>query len=107
MGMLSLYEASFLSMKGETILDEARDFCCHYLKKYVKENKDSDEILSRMISHALELPLHWRIPRLEVSWFIDLYQRSNDVSPLLIKLACLDFNVVQVAHQQDLKYTSR
>nr|QHU78622.1 linalool synthase [Albizia julibrissin] len=107
-GMLSLYEASFLSMEGETILDEARDFCSIYLKKFVKENKDSDEILSVMISHALELPLHWRIPRLEAPWFIDLYHRSNHVSPALLKeLARLDFNIVQATHQQDLKYTAR
>ncbi|KAK4275782.1 hypothetical protein QN277_018808 [Acacia crassicarpa] len=107
-GMLSLYEASFLSMEGETILDEARDLCSIYLKKFVKkENKDSNEILSVMISHALELPLHWRIHRLEAPWFIDLYQRSNHVSPALLKLARLDFNIVQATHQRDLKYTSR
>ena len=105
-GMLSLYEASFLSMEGETILDEARYFCSIYLNRFL-ENKDRDEILSLMISHALELPLHWRIPRLEVPWFTDLFQRSNDVSPVLLKLARLDFNVVQATHQQDLKYTSR
>ncbi|XP_054817635.1 terpene synthase 10-like [Prosopis cineraria] len=107
-GMLSLYEASFHSMEGETILEEARDFCSIHLKQFVKENKDSE--ISIMISHALELPLHWRIPRLEAPWFIDLFQRrsnNNDVSPALIKFARLDFNILQVTHQQDLKYTSR
>ncbi|XP_028806846.1 myrcene synthase, chloroplastic-like [Neltuma alba] len=106
-GILSLYEASFHSMEGETILEEVRDFCSNYLKQFVKkEEKDSDDI-SAMISHALEIPLHWRIPRLEAPWFIDLYQKSNDVTPALLKLARLDFNVVQVTHQQDLKYTSK
>ncbi|XP_054817636.1 myrcene synthase, chloroplastic-like [Prosopis cineraria] len=105
-GILSLYEASFHSMEGETILEEARDFCSIHLKQFLKENQQDSE-MSIMISHALELPLHWRIPRLEAPWFIDLYQRRNDVNLSLLKFARLDFNLVQVTHQQDLKYTSR
>ena len=35
-GMLSLYEASFLSIEGENILDETRDFSAKHLEEYVK-----------------------------------------------------------------------
>ncbi|KAI9113043.1 hypothetical protein K1719_015975 [Acacia pycnantha] len=73
-GLLSLYEASFLSME---------------------------------VKHALELPLHWRVSRLEARWFIDFYEKRENMSPTLLKLAKLDFNIIQVSHLNDLKYTSR
>ncbi|KAF2284341.1 hypothetical protein GH714_020893 [Hevea brasiliensis] len=66
-GMLSLYEASFLSEEGESILQFARDFTTTSLKKYVEQSEDQN--LSMIISHALELPLHWRMLRLESRWW--------------------------------------
>ncbi|KAF8409382.1 hypothetical protein HHK36_005457 [Tetracentron sinense] len=64
-GMLSLYEASYLSLEGEFILDEAREFTSRHLKE-IKENIDLN--LAKQVSHALELPLHWRMLR----WWTDL-----------------------------------
>jgi (-)-alpha-terpineol synthase len=104
-GMLSLYEASFLSIEGENILDEARDFSAQHLEEYVKQNKDKN--LSATVSHALEIPLHWRMLRLEARWFIDIYRRREDMNPILLELAELDFNIVQATHQEDLKQVSR
>lgn len=104
--LLSLYEASFLSMEGEVILDEARDFSSKCLKSYVIRNKDENEIIP-LINHSLELPLHWRASRLEARWFIDVYQKRQNVNPSLLKLAKMDFNIVQVQHQEDLKHASR
>ena len=104
-GMLSLYEASFLSIEGENILDEARDFSAQHLEEYVKQNKDKN--LSATVSHALEIPLHWRMLRLEARWFIDIYRRREDMNPILLELAELDFNMVQATHQEDLKQVSR
>ncbi|KAF2284339.1 hypothetical protein GH714_020813 [Hevea brasiliensis] len=104
-GMLSLYEASFLSEEGESILQFARDFTTTSLKKYVEQSEDQN--LSMIISHALELPLHWRMLRLESRWYIDVYERKQGMNPLLLELAKLDFNSVQATHQDDLKYASR
>ena len=104
-GMLALYEASFLSIEGENILEEARDFSTKHLQEFVKQNKDQN--LSTVVSHALELPLHWRILRVEARWFIDVYRSKEDMNPTLLKLAELDFNMVQAAHQEDLKQVSR
>ncbi|KAE9465979.1 hypothetical protein C3L33_02096, partial [Rhododendron williamsianum] len=61
-GMLYLYEASFLSFSGESIMEEAKDFATKNLEQYLKR-KDSDQDLASLVSHALELPLHWRLPR--------------------------------------------
>ncbi|XP_061354026.1 terpene synthase 10-like [Gastrolobium bilobum] len=104
-GMLSLYEASFHSFEDETILDEARDFTSEILKEYLNQNRVN--LLSLLIGHALELPIHWRIPRWEAQWFIHAYERKPNTSPVLLQLAKLDFNILQAIYQDDLKYKSR
>ncbi|KAF8409455.1 hypothetical protein HHK36_005531 [Tetracentron sinense] len=103
-GMLSLYEASYLSLQGEVILDEARDFTSRHLKD-IKENIDLN--LAKQVSRALELPLHWRMLRLEARWFVDIYERREDMNPILLELAKLDFNMVQETHRNDLRVMSR
>nr|AID55337.1 terpene synthase [Actinidia chinensis] len=107
-GLLYLYEASYFSLEGERILEEARDFTTKNLNKILKR-KDmiDDEDLAILVSHALEVPTHWRMQRLEARWFIDMYERRPNLSPTLIQLAKLDFNMVQATHQEDLKHVSR
>ncbi|KAG6642222.1 hypothetical protein CIPAW_09G127800 [Carya illinoinensis] len=92
-GMLALYEASFLLIEGESILEEARDFTTKHLKDYVK--KSTDQIF-----------VQW-VKRLEARWFIDVYRSREDMDPILLQLAELDFNMVQAVHQEDLKVVSR
>ncbi|KAG6629425.1 hypothetical protein CIPAW_14G083700 [Carya illinoinensis] len=67
----------------------------------------NDQYLCMMVNHALELPLHWRVTRLEAWWFIDAYRSREDMNPTLLELAELDFNMVQAVHQEDLKELSR
>ncbi|KAL0437204.1 UNVERIFIED_CONTAM: (+)-epi-alpha-bisabolol synthase [Sesamum radiatum] len=55
-GLLSLYEASYLSMEGEDILDAAKVFATHHLKQKLKQNINQN--LAEEISHALEVPYH-------------------------------------------------
>uniref|UniRef100_A0A6N2LI54 Isoprene synthase, chloroplastic n=1 Tax=Salix viminalis TaxID=40686 RepID=A0A6N2LI54_SALVM len=105
-GMLYLYEASHLLVEGESILDDARDFTSENLEKYVKKC-NSSEYLSKLVSHALELPLAWRMLRLEANWFINVYETKTDMEPILLELAKLDFNMVQAIHQEDLKHSAR
>ncbi|XVF61830.1 hypothetical protein PTKIN_Ptkin08bG0162400 [Pterospermum kingtungense] len=104
-GLLSLYEASYLPLEGEVILDKARDFAAEQLQEHLKQKK-LDEYHSMLVDHALELPLHWRVLRLEARWFVDVYERKEDGNPILLELAKLDFNIVQAVHQNDLRYAS-
>ncbi|XP_061340875.1 myrcene synthase, chloroplastic-like [Gastrolobium bilobum] len=105
-GLLSLYEASFHSVEDELILDEARDFTSKFLEEYVEKNRGNGTSL--LISHALEFPLHWRVPRLEALWFINfLEERRQNEKHALLQFAKLDFNMVQSIYQEELKYTSR
>ncbi|RHN74437.1 putative myrcene synthase [Medicago truncatula] len=105
-GVLSLYESSFHSFEDETILDEARDFTSKCLKEY-NMNQNSGTYTSLLINHALELPLHWRVPRWEAHWFINVYERKQNMSPILLEFAKIDFNIVQSNFQEELKYASR
>ncbi|KAI7991767.1 hypothetical protein LOK49_LG12G02308 [Camellia lanceoleosa] len=86
--------------------DEARDFTTRNLKENLKK-KDIDQNLAMLVRHSLELPLHWRVLRLEARWFIDVYERRQDMNSLLLELAKLDFNMVQAIHQQEVKQMSR
>ncbi|KAK3000018.1 hypothetical protein RJ639_024435 [Escallonia herrerae] len=105
-GILYLYEATYLSIAGESILDEARDFTTKHLKESLND-KNIDQNLAMLVRHSLELPLHWRMLRLEACWFIHAYGRSKDMNSNLLDLAKLDFNMVQAVHQDDLKHMSR
>ncbi|KAE8723056.1 Myrcene synthase [Hibiscus syriacus] len=102
--MLSLYEASYYCFEGESIMEAAWHFTSENLG-YVKD--DTDPILAFQVRHAMELPLHWRTPRLEARWYINVYERRSDSNPNVLELAKLDFNVLQALHQEELKDMSR
>ncbi|XP_058092437.1 (-)-germacrene D synthase-like isoform X2 [Magnolia sinica] len=103
-GMLSLYEAAYLSTHGEDILDEAIVFTTGHLKSLMAH---LDHPLATQVHHALELPLRKRIQRLEARYYISVY--DDDVAPrdVLLELAKLDFNVVQSLHRKEIKEISR
>ncbi|KAJ4981080.1 hypothetical protein NE237_031917 [Protea cynaroides] len=103
-GMLSLYDASYLGTEGESILDEARDFSKRHLED-IKDYKDSNVVTQ--VNHSLEVPLHWRMLRPETRWYIHAYQGLEDMNPIILELAKLDFNMVQAVHQRDLRHASR
>nr|ACM92062.1 linalool synthase [Osmanthus fragrans var. thunbergii] len=102
-GVLQLYEASYLVRPGEDTLEEARQFATKSLKR--KLEKDGANI----IAHSLEIPLHWRIQRLEARWFLDMYEKQDrhDMNQVILELAKLDFNIVRATQQEELKDLSR
>nr|KAJ0198867.1 hypothetical protein LSAT_V11C600310950 [Lactuca sativa] len=102
--MLNLHRASYHSFDDESILDDIRDFTT----KYLQENLEKlDGYISSLVTHALELPLHWRLPRVEAKWFMAVYEKRSDINPTLIELAKLDFNMIQAIHIEDLKHSLR
>nr|WBU15652.1 geraniol synthase [Elsholtzia ciliata] len=107
-GLLQLYEASFLVRKGEDTLELARIFATKFLQRKVEEgNNEIDANLLSSIQHSLEIPLHWRIQRLEARWFIDAYTTRLHTNPAILELAKLDFNIIQATHEEELKEVSR
>lgn len=98
-GMLSLYEASYLGTYGEHVLNHAIEFTEGKLRQSIPLMALQ---LGRNYSHALELPRHLRMERLEARRFIGEFSRESDQSPYLVELAKLDYNKVQSLHQAEL-----
>ncbi|PRQ22663.1 putative lyase [Rosa chinensis] len=106
-GMLSLYEASFLGIEGETLLDEALAFTSMHLKNLSIFHVTQDKGVLEQVSHALEMPLHHRMQRLEARWYIEAYGKKANANQVLLEFAKLDYNVVQQTYQRDFKDVSR
>ncbi|OIT26964.1 PREDICTED: (-)-camphene/tricyclene synthase, chloroplastic-like [Nicotiana attenuata] len=107
-GLLQLYEASFLSTENEsTFLECANISAMSQLQNYLNNQNSVDNVTVALVRHALELPLHWMMLRVETRWYINIYERIPNANPLLLELAKLDFNVVQATHQEDLRNLSR
>ncbi|XP_076882026.1 R-linalool synthase QH1, chloroplastic-like [Bidens hawaiensis] len=106
-GLLNLYEASFYAVDDENIMDETREFTSKSLKEKLEKNNIDNESTRMLVSHALELPLYWRVLRFESMWFIEAYKGRSNMIPQLFEFAQLDYNMLQEIHQQDLKHTSR
>ncbi|XVF88972.1 hypothetical protein PTKIN_Ptkin19aG0094300 [Pterospermum kingtungense] len=104
-GLLNLYEASYLSVEGETILENARDFAVKHLKECAE--KSNDHYFSKLADHTLELPSHWRMPSLETRWYVDMYMMKEDKNPIILELAVLNYNTNQALYQEDLKHASK
>ncbi|XVE49792.1 hypothetical protein DITRI_Ditri01bG0110100 [Diplodiscus trichospermus] len=103
-GMLSLYEASRLAFEGEDLMDEALMFTRMHIPELQGEQENG---LPEQVTHALELPLHRRMLRLEARWYIEAYSKRPAAKLTLLELAKLDFNLVQSTLQGDLKDMSR
>ncbi|XP_010514205.1 PREDICTED: beta-myrcene/(E)-beta-ocimene synthase 2, chloroplastic [Camelina sativa] len=106
--IITLYEASYLSTKLDTKLHKIiRPFATEKIRKFVDDESETLNVEVReMAIHALEMPYHWRMRRLEMRWFIDAYQKKHDMNLSLLEFAKIDFNMVQTAHQEDVKYVS-
>lgn len=103
---MQLYEASFLLREGEDTLELARTFSTKLLQKKVDEGDDYENVLS-WIRHSLELPLHWRVQRIESRWFLDAYEGRPDKNPVVFELAKCEFQIRQATNQEELKDVSR
>ncbi|CAN1179976.1 Probable terpene synthase 3 [Linum perenne] len=107
-GMLSLYEAAYMRIQGETILDEA----IHFTKLHLEATKFDDSSssssqLAKRISHALERPLRKGVAKIEQLFFITVYEQMHGHNETLLALAKLSFNVVQNMYQKELKVLTK
>ncbi|GLT83141.1 hypothetical protein SLE2022_014500 [Rubroshorea leprosula] len=103
-GLLELFEASCLSLEGEDILDEAKDFSKEILKN-VSSTLEGD--LAKQVAQSLELSSQRRVQWFDVKWNINTYERAKNINPSLLELAKIHFNTVQATLQKDLRETSR
>ncbi|CAL5439981.1 unnamed protein product [Camellia sinensis] len=105
-GMLSLYEATYLKIRGEGFLDEAHAFTIAQLESLVGGPHLSSD-LSEQVMHALKQSIHRGFPRLEAKHFIAFYEKDATRNETLLRLAKLDFNQLQLSHREELCHISR
>uniref|UniRef100_F6HMZ2 Valencene synthase n=1 Tax=Vitis vinifera TaxID=29760 RepID=F6HMZ2_VITVI len=103
-GMLGLYEAAHLRIHGENILEEALAFSTTHLKAMVES---LGYPLAEQVAHALKRPIRKGLERLEARWYISIYQDEAFHDKTLLKLAKLDFNLVQSLHKEELSNLAR
>ncbi|KAF2285852.1 hypothetical protein GH714_008426 [Hevea brasiliensis] len=98
-GMLSLYEAAHLGIRGEDILDEAIVFTTTNFELILPKLSPD---LAEQVSHALNRPIRKCLARLEARHYIDAYTRDKSRNTTLLQFAKLDFNRLQELHQKEL-----
>lgn len=97
--MLSLYEAAHLRTHGEDILDEALVFTTNHLESIAPHLSSP---LKEQVAHALEQCLQRGIPRVEARRYISLYEEFESKNDSLLRLAKLDFSLLQMLHRNEL-----
>ncbi|XLS68731.1 hypothetical protein HN51_019754 [Arachis hypogaea] len=105
-GLWNLYEAAQLSVHGEDLLDEARDFTYTNLKSMITNNKLST-YLAKQIDQSLMLPFHKGVARIAARCYMSFYEEDPSHNKVLLTFAKLDFNVLQKMHQKELGNITR
>ncbi|THU43308.1 hypothetical protein C4D60_Mb00t07620 [Musa balbisiana] len=102
-GLLSLYNAAYLRIHEETILDEAISFTRDQLASMLS---DLTPPLATQVRLFLESPLCRRMKRLLARNYISIYQEWATRNDALLELAKLDFNLLQCLHYDEIKSIS-
>ena len=103
-GMLSLYEASHLRVRGEDLLDEALNFTTTHLG--LKQSQ-VNPWLAGQVAQALKQPMRKCFSRILARHFISIYQDDDSRSEILLNFAKLDFNMLQKMHKRELSELTR
>ncbi|KAL7233712.1 hypothetical protein ACSBR1_017346 [Camellia fascicularis] len=103
-GMLSLYEAAHLRVRGEDILDEALSFTITHLESAVP---NLSNLVQEQVIHALNQPIHKGLKRLEATRYFFFYEQDDSHNKVLLNFAKLDFNLLQKMHQWELSEITR
>ncbi|KAK9066880.1 hypothetical protein SSX86_014203 [Deinandra increscens subsp. villosa] len=101
-GLLELYEATYLRVPGEVILDDALAYTRGRLDDISKDPSLCNSVVSEQIQEALKQPLLKRLPRLEALRYIPFYQQQTSHNKSLLKLAKLGYNLLQSLHKKEL-----
>ncbi|CAI0398391.1 unnamed protein product [Linum tenue] len=100
-GMLNLYEAGYLRVKGEGVLNEAIEFAKSHL--ITAKAAELESPLAGRIARALKRPLRKVTDKCEHLFFISFYEKLACHDPALLRLAKLNFNVLQNLYQSELR----
>ncbi|KAJ4824317.1 hypothetical protein Tsubulata_047209 [Turnera subulata] len=106
-GLMGLYEASYLGMHGEKTLDDALLFTKTHLTSILNGQLPSS-LGDDQVSHSLHWPLQRSVAKFKQFHYISLYKQDHEAhNEVILKLAKMDFNIVQNLYQLELKSLSR
>ncbi|KAL4273924.1 hypothetical protein GQ457_13G000940 [Hibiscus cannabinus] len=103
-GMLNLYEAAYLRIHGENVLEEALAFTTANLKSLAEKLSPN---LAKQIEKALDQPLNKCPPRLAARTYVSFYEEEETRNETLLKFAKLDFNRLQILYKQEISQIAR
>ena len=63
---------------------------------------DPKNPLAKQVIHALKRPIRKGLARVEARYYISIYQEEGSCNKSLLKLAKLDFNMLQSLHRKEL-----
>ncbi|KAK8936577.1 (+)-delta-cadinene synthase [Platanthera zijinensis] len=98
--LLSIYDARFLGIPGEQLLEKATNFTRTHLKLLVES---MDPSADTTVSRALETPRFRRMERLESREYLQVYGQEKNRNEKLFELEKLDFHLVQSIHLEELQ----
>ncbi|WVZ00162.1 hypothetical protein V8G54_026231 [Vigna mungo] len=105
-GLLSLYEASYLTLEGESLW-ETNAFSRRHMMNLMEE-RSMDAKMAEKVRHVLEgLPYHKSCCRIVAQHYINTYDKTEPHNLLLLELAKLEFNMKQSSYQNELQELSR
>ncbi|KAL8158693.1 hypothetical protein V2J09_000230 [Rumex salicifolius] len=108
-GILELYEACYVRVHGDDILDEVLPLTISKLNNTISGKVTTHSLLDEHIKHALLRPLQKRINRYDCAHYIQIYPKEDDPfhNKTLLKFAKLDFNLLQALHKEELSELCR
>ncbi|KAG7543170.1 Terpene synthase N-terminal domain [Arabidopsis thaliana x Arabidopsis arenosa] len=101
-GILSLYEAAHLGTTTDYILDEALRFTSSHLKSLLAGETCQPHML-RLIRNTLYLPQRWNMEAVIAREYITFYEQEEDHDKMLLRLAKLNFKLLQMHYIKELK----
>lgn len=109
-GMMELFHAANLSLEEECILQQAILFSKKWIRGLDDDINPDTKLVSIDQNYDLSLPLHWRVEWYNIKkqiYATENQYKTNSELVELVELAKLNFNIVQAAHQRDVKDLSR
>ncbi|XP_062192109.1 (E)-beta-caryophyllene synthase-like [Phragmites australis] len=98
--LLRLYDAAYLRVNGEEILDNIITFTKSLLQSIV-EYLEPD--LKEEVKFALKTPLFRRLKRVEARQYISIYEKKTTHNDVVLEFAKLDFNIILTLYCEELK----
>ena len=98
--LLSLYNAAYLRIHGEQVLDEAIIFTRRQLEAVLDSLEST---LADEVSLTLQTPLFRRVRILETRNYIPIYEKEGARNDIILEFAKLNFNLLQLIYCEELK----